>query len=696
MSHVAAAETDAPSSAPGAAEIDEERPLGMDLPRRVKALVMAGSALAMFLAALEQSIVNPAMPRIVSELGGLELYPWLVQGFVIAQITAIPAAGALSDSLGRKPLLLAGLLIFLGGSAGCGAANDIYMLIAFRALQGVGAGVLMMATFSVIGDLFPPSDRGRYMGLFAAVFALSSVIGAPLGGVLTEQLSWRWVFWAMFVVGPPALLVIAWKMPWLRPQRQGPLQFDWLGMAALLPMLIGLTMAFSLTGSSGWTSPLVLALFAVAGVSLVLFIAAERRAAAPIVPLHLFRINTVASVAIAMFVIGVGMMGAMVYLQVFLQVGLGAPPTTAGMMMIPMIVTGMVFAVVCGQIMSRTGRYKFLAVTGSLLMVAGMALLATMTRETPVFSGVLPRLFVFGVGMGMMMPVLSLAAQNAAPQRYLGRISGFTQFFQLTGGAVGIGIIGALFNARLSDGLQAALPADLVNVVLPEKLVDPDFRSDMIASIGATLWETVEPAVQGVVAGAITDNFLMVLGILGFAVLVILRMREVPLRTGEEGRIAAAAQAAEEPPPALSPVAEPIAAVVEPSPQPIANGATVEPVPVPVPPPVVIEESIAPPAPVQLEAPVSIPNGARPMPNGAQPRAAQWGPGRGVAAAAFVGASLGIALSYAWSGNRSGNRSGNGRHNGRAGGQWAAARQRAAEWITPRRTPHARPRTPRR
>lgn len=648
MSHVAAAETDAPPSAPGAAEIDEERPLGMDLPRRVKALVMAGSALAMFLAALEQSIVNPAMPRIVSELGGLELYPWLVQGFVIAQITAIPAAGALSDSLGRKPLLLAGLLIFLGGSAGCGAANDIYMLIAFRALQGVGAGVLMMATFSVIGDLFPPSDRGRYMGLFAAVFALSSVIGAPLGGVLTEQLSWRWVFWAMFVVGPPALLMIAWKMPWLRPQRQGPLQFDWLGMAALLPMLIGLTMAFSLTGSSGWTSPLVLALFAVAGVSLVLFIAAERRAAAPIVPLHLFRINTVASVAIAMFVIGVGMMGAMVYLQVFLQVGLGAPPTTSGMMMIPMIVTGMVFAVVCGQIMSRTGRYKFLAVTGSLLMVAGMALLATMTRETPVFSGVLPRLFVFGVGMGMMMPVLSLAAQNAAPQRYLGRISGFTQFFQLTGGAVGIGIIGALFNARLSDGLQAALPADLVNVVLPEKLVDPDFRSDMIASIGATLWETVEPAVQGVVAGAITDNFLMVLGILGFAVLVILRMREVPLRTGEEGRIAAAARAADEPPPALSPVAEPIAAVVEPSPQPIANGATVEPVPAPVQPPVVIEESIA---PAQLEAPVPIPNGARPMPNGAQPRAAQWGPGRGVAAAAFVGASVGLALTYGWSGN---------------------------------------------
>ena len=691
MSHVAAAEIDAPPSAPGAAEIDEERPLGMDLPRRVKALVMAGSALAMFLAALEQSIVNPAMPRIVSELGGLELYPWLVQGFVIAQITAIPAAGALSDSLGRKPLLLAGLLIFLGGSAGCGAANDIYMLIAFRALQGVGAGVLMMATFSVIGDLFPPSERGKFMGLFAAVFALSSVIGAPLGGVLTEQLSWRWVFWAMFVVGPPALLMIAWKMPWLRPQRQGPLQFDWLGMAALLPMLIGLTMAFSLTGSSGWTSPLVLALFAVAGVSLVLFIAAERRAAAPIVPLHLFRINTVASVAIAMFVIGVGMMGAMVYLQVFLQVGLGAPPTTAGMMMIPMIVTGMVFAVVCGQIMSRTGRYKFLAVTGSLLMVAGMALLATMTRETPVFSGVLPRLFVFGVGMGMMMPVLSLAAQNAAPQRYLGRISGFTQFFQLTGGAVGIGIIGALFNARLSDGLQAALPADLVDVVLPEKLVDPDFRSDMIASIGATLWETVEPAVQGVVAGAITDNFLMVLGILGFAVLVILRMREVPLRTGEEGRIAAA-RAAEEPPPALSPVAEPIAAVVEPSSQPIANGAAVEPVSVAVPPPVAIEEPIAPPAPVQFEVSVPVPNGARPMPNGAQPRAAQWAPGRGVAAAAFVGASLGIALSYAWSGNRSGN----GRHNGRPGGQWAAARQRAAEWITPRRTPHARPRTPRR
>lgn len=687
MSHAAAAETDAlPPPAendapPPPAEIDEERPLGMDLPRRVKVLVLAGSMLAMFLASLEQSVVNPALPQIVAELGGLDLFPWLVQAFLIAQIIAIPIAGALSDAVGRKPLLLVGLLIFLGGSAGCGAAGGIYELIAFRAMQGAGAGVLMTSTFSVMGDLFPASERGKYVGLFAGIFALSGVIGAPLGGALTEAISWRWVFWIMFFVGPIAWLVIAWKMPWLRPPRRA-LRFDWLGTALLLPMLMPALVGVSFGGELGWTSPLVLALFAVSALTVALFIAVERRAAVPIVPIHLFRINTIASATTAMFVIGVGMMGVMVYMQFFLQVGLGANAAEAGSVMMPMIVISVATAVIGGQLMSRTGRYKLLAISGGLLMLAGMALLSTMTSQTTI-GGVLARLVPFGIGMGLMMPVLSLATQNAAPQRYLGRVSGFTQFFQLTGGAIGIGVIGALFNARLASSLQSSLPADLVDVISPAKLVDPEFESALIAEIGRTAWEVVEPAVQGAVAIAITDNFLLAVGVLVVAVLAILRMREVPLKTGEEGRLVTE-QPADAPPPAPLPIAEPIAAAVETAPPLPVNGAAVEPVPVPAPPLVSIEEPlapIAPPAPVRLEAPA-------PVSNGAQPPAARWTPsGRGVAAAAFVGASLGLALSYAWSGNGSG---------GRSGDQWAAARQRAAEWITPRRTPPAPRRTRRR
>ena len=637
---------------PAPLEIDEERPLGMDLPRRVKVLVLAGSMLAMFLASLEQSVVNPALPQIVAELGGLDLFPWLVQAFLIAQIIAIPIAGALSDAVGRKPLLLVGLVIFLGGTAGCGAAGGIYELIAFRAMQGAGAGVLMTSTFSVMGDLFPASERGKYVGLFAGIFALSGVIGAPLGGVLTETISWRWVFWIMFFVGPIAWIVIAVKMPWLRPPRRA-LRFDWLGTALLLPMLMPGLVGVSFGGELGWSSPVVLALFAVSALTVVLFVAVERRAAVPIVPIHLFRINTIASATTAMFVVGVGMMGVMVYMQFFLQVGLGANAAEAGSVIMPMIVISVVTAVIGGQLMSRTGRYKILAIIGSLLMLAGMALLSTMTHETTI-GGVLARLVPFGIGMGMMMPVLSLATQNAAPQRYLGRVSGFTQFFQLTGGAIGIGVIGALFNARLASSLQSALPADLVDVISPEKLVDPEFESALIAEIGQALWEVAQPAVQGAMATAITDNFLLAVGVLVVAVLAIVRMREVPLKTGDEGRAAPPQPAAVvEPRPTPLAAVEPIAAVVAPTiePAPPVAGGEIEPRPLPV---------------ITIATAASANGGGR-SPNGVAPRSVRLTPGaRGVAAAAFVGASVGLALTYAWAGN------------GRFGGWWSAGRRWAA------------------
>ena len=625
----------------------------MDLPRRVKVLVLAGSMLAMFLASLEQSVVNPALPQIVAELGGLDLFPWLVQAFLIAQIVAIPVAGALSDAIGRKPLLLAGLLIFLGGTAGCGAAGGIYELIAFRAMQGAGAGILMTSTFSVMGDLFPASERGKYIGLFAGIFALSSLIGAPLGGVLTETISWRWVFWIMFFVGPISGVVIAFKMPWLRPPRRA-IRFDWLGTALLLPMLLPGLIGVSLGSEQGWANPLVLALFVVSALSIVLFVTVERRVAVPIVPVHLFGINTIASATFAMFVIGIGMMGVMVYMQIFLQVGLGASAATAGSVMGPMIIIAVTCSVVGGQVMSRTGRYKFLAIIGGLLMLAGMALLSTMTRETTI-PGVLGRMVPFGIGMGLMMPVLSLATQNAAPQRYLGRVSGFTQFFQLTGGAIGIGVIGAIFNARLASGLQSALPADLVDVISPEKLVDPEFESALIVEIGQALWEVAEPAVQGAVATAITDNFLLAVGVLVVAVLSILRMRETPLKTGEEGR-AAPQQATVEPPPTPPAPAEPIVAVVAP---------TIEP-----PPPVAGGEIEPRPLPVITIATAASANGGGRSPNGVAPRSVRLTPGaRGVAAAAFVGASVGLALTYTWSGD------------GRFGGRWSAARRWAAEAL---------------
>ena len=518
--------SDEPQSLP-----DEQRPLGIDLPARTKRLIIIGAMLGMFMSALEQSVVSPAMPQIVSDLGGLELYPWLMQSFIMAQVVTIPIAGTVSDMYGRKPVLLVGLTVFLIGSVLCGFAPGIYELIAFRAVQGVGGAILMTATFSVVGDLYAPAQRGRFIGLFGGVFALSSLIGAPIGGVLTETLSWRWVFLIMLILGPFVLAVIAFKMPWLRPPKRK-FKIDAAGVVTLSVALIPAMIALSLAAEWGWFAPQTIVLFLISALALVAFIRIERRAEQPIVPLELFRIPTIATTAVVTFFLGVGMMGVFVYLQFYLQVGIGADAATAGLVMGPMILVSVAGSVVSGQIMSRTGRYKILAVTGSLMMLASMLLLSTMTRETTII-GVLGRMFLFGIGMGLMMPVMSIASQNAAPQKYLGIVSAFTQFFQQVGGVIGIGVIGALFNARLASGLMERLTPDLVEKIQPEKLVDPLFRDSLMEDLGPEIWAVAEPQVQTAVATAITDNFLLAAAIVLISVLAIFRMKEIKLRSAE-------------------------------------------------------------------------------------------------------------------------------------------------------------------
>lgn len=547
--------------------IEDQRPLGIDLPVRLKRLIIVGAMLGMFMAALEQSVVSPAMPQIVSDLGGLELYPWLVQAFIMAQVVTIPIAGTLSDMFGRKPVLLSGLFVFLVGSALCGFTPGIYELIAFRAVQGVGAAILMTATFSVVGDLYAPAQRGRFIGVFGGVFALSSLIGAPLGGVLTEALNWRWVFWGMLLLGPPVFLVIALKMPWLRPPKRK-VQIDVAGVVMLSLMLIPAMVSLSLAATWGWLTPQTLLLFAASLVGLFLFIRVERRAAQPILPLPLFRIPTIATTAVVNFFIGVGMMGVFVYLQFYLQIGLGVDAATAGIVMGPMILVSVAGSVVSGQIMSRTGRYKLLAVSGSLMMFASMLLLSTMTRETTIL-GVLGRMFLFGAGMGLMMPVMSIASQNAAPQRYLGIVSAVTQFFQQVGGVIGIGVIGALFNVRLAQGLMERLTPDLVEKIEPEKLVDPLFRESLLTDLGPEIWSVAEPQVQAAVATAITDNFLLAAAIVFISVLAILRMKEIRLR----GTDAMPSVGVERPDPGQNSGVDSQAQSMSQA-QPISNGAT--------------------------------------------------------------------------------------------------------------------------
>ncbi|MDE2966767.1 MAG: MDR family MFS transporter [Chloroflexota bacterium] len=607
-------------STAGTPAADEQRPLGIDLPRRTKRLIIIGAMLGMFMAALEQSVVSPAMPQIVSDLGGLELYPWLVQAFIMAQVVTIPVAGTLSDMFGRKPVLLAGMAIFLLGSALCGFAPGIYELIAFRAVQGVGAAILMTASFSVVGDLYAPAERGRFIGLFGGVFALSSLIGAPIGGVLTETLSWRWVFWIMLFLAPVVIAVVAFKMPWLRPPRRK-FRIDVAGVLTLSLMLMPAMIALSLASQWGWLAPQTLILFLVSALALLLFIRIEQRAEQPIVPLQLFKIQTIATAAVVNFFIGVGMMGVFVYLQFYLQVGIGVDAATAGLVMGPMILVSVTGSILSGQVMSRTGRYKILAVTGSLMMFASMLLLSTMTRETTI-PGVLGRMFLFGIGMGLMMPVMSIASQNAAPQKFLGIVSAFNQFFQQVGGVIGIGVIGALFNARLASGLMERLAPDLVDVIQPEKLVDPLFRDGLVEDLGAEVWAVAEPQVQTAVATAITDNFLLAAAIVFISVLAVLRMKEIKLRSAELP--AAASIERPDAPPGLASLASP--------PQ---SG---DPFPV---------NSVAEVYALQLRGQYAPPPASTANGTGRSPSLR-----RNIAAAAMIGAGLGLVISFIHPRNR--------------------------------------------
>jgi MFS family permease len=344
------------------------------------------------------------------------------------------------------------------------------------------------------------------------------------------------------------------------------------------------------------------------------------------VPLELFRIPTIATTAVVTFFLGVGMMGVFVYLQFYLQVGIGADAATAGLVMGPVILVSVAGSVVSGQIMSRTGRYKVLAVTGSLMMLASMLLLSTMTRETTII-GVLGRMFLFGIGMGLMMPVMSIASQNAAPQKYLGIVSAFTQFFQQVGGVIGIGVIGALFNARLASGLVERLTPDLVEKIQPEKLVDPLFRDSLMEDLGPEIWAVAEPQVQTAVATAITDNFLLAAGIVLISVLAIFRMKEIKLRSAELPAAVNVERPDPEPPRVSRNLVE--FPILEPKPRPSLNGAVdffdLD----------LREQYVPPPTPASS--------------NGAQAPSSLR---RTVVAAAMIGAGVGLALSLVYPRNR--------------------------------------------
>ncbi|MFI1568302.1 DHA2 family efflux MFS transporter permease subunit [Streptomyces sp. NPDC020490] len=470
--------------------------------------------LGMLLAALDQTIVSTALPTIVSDLGGLEHLSWVVTAYLLASTAATPLWGKLGDQYGRKRLFQAAIVIFLVGSALCGMAQGMGQLIAFRALQGLGGGGLMVLSMAIVGDIVPPRDRGRYQGLFGAVFGTTSVLGPLLGGLFTEQLSWRWVFYVNLPVGVVALAVIAGALH--IPRRFARHTIDYLGTFLIASVATCLVLVASLGGTTwAWGSAETVGLVVLGAALGVAFVLVERRAAEPVLPPKLFRIRTFTLSAVISFIVGFAMFGAMTYLPTFLQVVHGVTPTMSGVHMLPMVVGMLLSSTLSGQTVSRTGRWKVFPVAGTAVTAIGLLLLHRLD-ETSSTAEMSSCFLVFGLGLGLVMQVLVLIVQNAVSYENLGVATSGATFFRSIGASFGVAVFGTVFAGRLEDRLTGAFRG-VAGVSVDALKSDP--RG--IAALPASL----RPAALHAFAQSISDVFLYAapVALLGFVLACFLK-----------------------------------------------------------------------------------------------------------------------------------------------------------------------------
>lgn len=519
----------------GATPDDQWVDIGMT--KRQVRLTLAGVMLAMFLASLDQTIVATALPRIVADLGGFDRFTWVTTAYILASTTVVPLAGSASDVYGRKWLFVGAIAVFLVGSVLSAVSPSMDALIAFRAVQGIGGGMIMALSFVTIGDLFPPSERGKYQGLIAAMFGVSSILGPSLGGFITDNLSWQWIFIVNLPLGIPIVLAFIRFFPNVTLAKER--KIDWAGagllVAAILPAMLALTWGAS---SSDWTQPRVIGGFVISAVALVAFLRFESRVADPLLPLHLFKGRVVGISMITIFLTGFGMFGAIIFIPLLFQGVLGASATASGSFLTPMML-GVVFgAAISGQALSRTGgHYRIQGALGLAIMLVGVGMLATASAETT-RAWALAAAVIMGFGLGNTFPVFTIAVQNGVPQRYLGVATSSTQFFRSIGGAIGLAVLGAFMVSRFKSGLSTSLPPESLDRVVtgaganPNALVDPGSLSRLRESLSSFPPDVVERVLGGLrtaLAGAIGDVFLVTFVVIAVALVAVLFIKEIPL-----------------------------------------------------------------------------------------------------------------------------------------------------------------------
>jgi EmrB/QacA subfamily drug resistance transporter len=507
--------------------------------------VVAGTMLALLLAALDQTIVGTAMPRIVAELNGLNYYTWVITAYLVASTIMVPIAGKLGDLFGRKPFLLAGMIGFVVASALCGQSHGMLELVVFRTIQGIFGGMLFATVFAVIGDLFPPSQRARLAGLFGAVFGLSSIVGPTAGGYITDTWGWRWVFYVNLPVGVIAVLLVLATMPFVRSSASIR-DIDFKGAVALIAGLVPLMIALSITRDHGWTSPEVLGLLAAAAVLLVIFFILEIHTDHPIVPFDLFKNSTFSVSMIVGFLSGFGMFGTIVFVPLIYQGVLGVTATNSGQLLTPMMLGLIVASTLVGQLMVRIRLYRFLGTAGVAVMLVGMWLLSQVTVSTSRLE-VVRDIVIVGAGLGSTFPLYLTAVQSALPRNFLGVASSQVQFWRQIGGTIGTAVLGSVLSQRLPVHIteQVAalhLPAQAARLVSgggssPQTLFDPAQiaasrakAASALGSQGAAIFDQVLHAVRVALASTLHEVFLYGGSVLIVALVASVFLKDVPLR----------------------------------------------------------------------------------------------------------------------------------------------------------------------
>ncbi len=517
-------------------------PLGETMNSRQRWLLLGSLMVCLFVGALDQTVVSTATPRILADLGGFNLLSWLFTSYMLTSTVVIPLVGKLGDIYGRKLFLIGGVFLFMVASAACGAAPNMPFLIWMRAVQGLGGGMIFASVFATMGDLFSPAERGKYIGLFTGMFSLASVLGPTTGGFLTDTLSWRWVFYINIPVSLIAMPAIYFNLP--SKVRHASPKLDLVGATLLSVSSVSILLALVWGGETyPWGSFEIIGLFALSGVTLLLFILQEARHPEPILPLHLFKNQVFLISNIIVFTFGVGVFGAFQFLGIYVQTALGASATESGVITTPQSIGVLVTSVIGGQVISRLGKYKWITVFGTVLIAAALALLTTISLDTRLWQ-ISAIMVVLGLGFGLVLPTMSLVVQNAVSQQYIGVASSSSQFFRQIGSVLGIAVFGAILANSYSSEFADRFSADDRAAVGPEVVADlqaPTIRlnEQEYAAIqrqvlalpnGEAILERAELAQGESVVVAVRRIFIAAFGAALVCAIFAIILKELPLR----------------------------------------------------------------------------------------------------------------------------------------------------------------------